>query len=228
VNYLITGTDTGVGKTFFTSGLVRFGRSKGIDIVGMKAICTGDNIDVRILLEACGGCEPEHILNPIWYRTPVAPYSASIIEGRQIDLDAIRKAFGQLAKQHSNVLVEGSGGIAVPILANYDFRDLARDLDLHVIVVAANRLGVLNHARLTIESIQAAGLNCVLVALNSANSISDISEPTNLSVLESLIDVPVLGVEHGQADFAEIVRNLLTCPASGSRRHPAQTQAGRL
>jgi dethiobiotin synthetase len=227
VNYLITGTDTGVGKTFFASGLVRFGRSKGIDIVGMKAICTGDNIDVRILLEACGGCEPEHILNPIWYRTPVAPYTASIIEGRQIDLDAIRKAFGQLAKQHSNVLVEGSGGIAVPILANYDFRDLARDLDLHVIVVAANRLGVLNHARLTIESIQAAGLNCVLVALNSANSNSDISEPTNLSVLERLIDVPVLGVEHGQVDFAEILRNLLTYPATGSRPHPAQTQAGR-
>ena len=208
MNYLITGTDTGVGKTFFTSGLVRFGRSNGIDIVGMKAICTGDNIDVRILLEACGGCEPEHILNPIWYRTPVAPYTASIIEGRQIDLDAIRKAFGQLAKQHSNVLVEGSGGIAVPILADYDFRDLARDLDLHVIVVAANRLGVLNHARLTIESIQAAGLKCVLVALNSANSKSDISEPTNLSILESLVDVPVLGIEHGQIDFAEIVRSL--------------------
>jgi dethiobiotin synthetase len=174
----------------------------------MKPICTGDNIDVRILLEACGGCEPEHILNPIWYRTPVAPYTASIIEGRQIDLDAIRKAFGQLAKEHPNVLVEGSGGIAVPILADYDFRDLARDLDLHVIVVAANRLGVLNHARLTIESIKAAGLKCVLVALNSAISNSDISEPTNLSILESLVDVPVLGIEHGQIDFAEIARSL--------------------
>jgi len=206
VNYLVTGTDTGVGKTFLTSGLVRFARSKGRDIIGMKPICTGDNGDVRQLLEACGGCEQEHIINPIWYRTPVAPYTASIIEDRQIDLDAIRRAFERLTKRHSNVLVEGSGGIAVPIRAEYDYRDLARDLGLGVIVVAANRLGVLNHARLTIESIQAARLNCTLVALNTVNPDSDLSQPTNLSILENLLNVPVLNIEHRQTNFEEIVR----------------------
>ena len=206
MNYLVTGTDTGVGKTFLTSGLVRFARSKGRDIIGMKPICTGDNGDVRQLLEACGGCEQEHIINPIWYRTPVAPYTASIIEDRQIDLDAIRRAFERLTKRHSNVLVEGSGGIAVPIRAEYDYRDLARDLGLGVIVVAANRLGVLNHARLTIESIQAARLNCTLVALNTVNPDSDLSQPTNLSILENLLNVPVLNIEHRQTNFEEIVR----------------------
>ncbi len=208
MNYLVTGTDTCVGKTFVTTGLVRFGRSTGRDVIGMKPICTGDNGDVRQLLEACGGCEQEHIINPIWYRTPVAPYTASIIEERQIDLDAIRKAFERLARQHSNVFVEGSGGIAVPIRADYDYRDLARDLGLSVIVVAANRLGVLNHARLTIESIHAAGLNCTLVALNAVNPDSDLSQPTNLSILESLVNVPVLNVEYGQIEFDEIIRCL--------------------
>jgi dethiobiotin synthetase len=208
VNYLVTGTDTGVGKTFLTSGLVRFGRSKGKDVIGMKPICTGDNRDVLLLLEACGGCEPEHIINPIWYRTPVAPYTASIIEDRQIDLDAIRRAFERLSKQYSNVLVEGSGGIAVPIRAEYDYRDLARDLGLNVLVVAANRLGVLNHARLTIESIQEARLNCILVALNTVNPDSDLSQTTNLSILENLVKVPVLNIEHNQTDFEEIVRRL--------------------
>jgi dethiobiotin synthetase len=208
VNYLVTGTDTGVGKTFITSGLIRFARSKGMDVIGMKPICTGDNSDVRQLLDASGGCEQEQIINPIWYRTPVAPYTASIIEDRQIDLDAIRRAFERLAKHHSNVLVEGSGGIAVPILANYDYRDVARDLGLSVIVVAANRLGVLNHARLTIESIQAAGLSCALMLLNDMNPDSDLSQSTNLSVLESLVNVPVLGVEYGQTDFDEIVHRL--------------------
>jgi len=208
VNYLVTGTDTGVGKTFITSGLIRFARSKGMDVIGMKPICTGDNSDVRQLLDASGGWEQEKIINPIWYRTPVAPYTASIIEDRQIDLDAIRRAFKRLAKHHSNVLVEGSGGIAVPILANYDYRDVARDLGLSVIVVAANRLGVLNHARLTIESIRAAGLNCTLVVLNVVNPDSDLSQSTNLSVLENLVNVPVLGVEYGQTDFEEIVRRL--------------------
>jgi dethiobiotin synthetase len=208
VNYLVTGTDTGVGKTFVTSGLIRFARSKGMDVIGMKPICTGDNSDVRQLLEACGGCEQEQIINPIWYRTPVAPYTASIIEDRQIDLYAIRRAFERLAKYHSNVLVEGSGGIAVPILANYDYRDVARDLGLSVIVVGANRLGVLNHARLTIESVQAAGLSCAFVVLNVVNPDSDLSQTTNLSVLENLVNVPVLSVEHGQTDFEEIVRHL--------------------
>ena len=208
MNYLVTGTDTGVGKTFVTSGLVRFSRSKGIDAVGMKPICTGDDSDVRQLLDACGSCEPEHLINPVWYRTPVAPYTASIIEDRLIDLDGIREAFELLARQHSRVLVEGAGGIAVPIFAHYDFRDLARDLRLSVIIVAANRLGVLNHARLTIEAVRAAGLRCSLIALNSAHPDSDISQQTNLSILENLVDVPILAVEHDQQEFDDLARHL--------------------
>jgi dethiobiotin synthetase len=208
VNYLVTGTDTGVGKTFVTCGLLRFARSKGLDSVGMKPICTGDHHDVRQLLEACGSCEPEHLINPIWYRTPVAPYSASIIEDRLIDLGSIRDAFERLASRHSSVLVEGAGGIAVPILADYDFRDLARDLHLNVIVVAANRLGVLNHTRLTVEAIRAGGLRCSLIAMNSLQANPDISQATNLSILESLLDVPVLAVEHHQHQFEEMAGRL--------------------
>ena len=174
----------------------------------MKPICTGDNNDVRQLLEACDACEPEHLINPVWFRTPVAPYTASIIEDRLIDLDAVREAFEQLAKKHSSVLVEGVGGIAAPIFADYDFRDLARDLRLNVIIVASNRLGVLNHSRLTFEAIRAAGLRCSVIALNSAHADSDISQPTNLSVLENLVDVPVVAVERGQRDFEGLARYL--------------------
>ena len=213
MNYFVTGTDTGVGKTFVTSGLVRFSRSKGIDAVGMKPICTGDDSDVRQLLDACGSCEPEHLINPVWYRTPVAPYTASIIEDRLIDLDGIREAFERLATQHSSVLVEGAGGIAVPIFAHYDFRDLARDLRLSVIIVAANRLGVLNHARLTVEAVRAAGLKCSLIALNSAHPDSDISQQTNLSILENLVYVPILAVEHDQQEFDDLARYLWELPS---------------
>jgi dethiobiotin synthetase len=208
VNYLVTGTDTGVGKTYVTSGVLRFSRSLGIDSVGMKPICTGDNDDVRQLLGASGSCEPEYLINPVWFRTPVAPYTASIIEDRMIDLDAIRNAFSRLAAQHSHVLVEGAGGIAAPILAHYDFCDLARDLGLNVIVVAANRLGVLNHTRLTIEAVRAAGLTCSLIVLNSVHEESDISQTTNLSILENLVTVPLLAVEHRQQAFGELAKRL--------------------
>jgi dethiobiotin synthetase len=204
LNYLVTGADTGVGKTFVTSGLLRFARSTGMDVVGMKPICTGDNLDVRTLLEACDGCEPEYVINPVWYRTPVAPYTASIIEDRQIDLDSLRKAFSHLARRHSHVLVEGAGGLAVPIRADYDYRDLARDLQLDVVLVGANRLGVLNHVRLTEESIRAAGLRCRVIVLNTVQPDSDISQSTNHSVLESLINVPVLSVKHGQTEFSSL------------------------
>ena len=174
----------------------------------MKPICTGDNDDVRQLLEACGSCEPEHLINPVWYRTPVAPYTASIIEDRLIDLGAIRQAFENLARQHSSVLVEGVGGIAAPIFADYDFRDLARDLHLSVIIVAPNRLGVLNHTRLTLEAIRAAGLKCFFIALNSIQAETDFSQTTNLSVLENLVDVPVVAVEHNQSEFEALARLL--------------------
>ena len=208
MNYLVTGTDTGVGKTFVTSGLVRFARSKGLDFVGMKPICTGDNDDVRQLLEACGFCEPEHLINPVWYRTPVAPYAASVIEDRLIDVSAICEAFSKLATRHSSVLVEGAGGIAVPILADYDFRDLAREISLHVIVVAANCLGVLNHTRLTVEAIRSAGLECSLIALNSVKRQPDLAQATNLRVMESLVDVPIATVEHNQREFEDLVGRL--------------------
>ncbi len=208
MNYLVTGTDTGVGKTFVTSGLIRFSRSKGINSIGMKPICTGDNNDVHQLLEACGSCEPEYLINPVWYRTPLAPYTASIIEDRLIDLEAIRGAFGQLTRRYSSVLVEGAGGIAVPISAHYDFRDLARELRLEVIIVAANRLGILNHTRLTLEAVRAAGLKCTLIALNSVPLESDLSQPTNLSVLEQLVDPPILPIEHNQSEFEDLARLL--------------------
>ena len=106
------------------------------------------------------------------------------------------------------MLVEGAGGIAVPILADYDFRDLAREIGLHVIVVAANRLGVLNHTRLTVEAIRLAGLKCSLIALNSVQREPDISETTNLSLMESLVDVPIAAVKHNQREFADLFGRL--------------------
>jgi dethiobiotin synthase len=217
VNYLITGTDTGVGKTFVTTGLIRFNRSIGIDCVGMKPICTGDMQDVFEIAAASGTGTPEHLLNPVWFRTPVAPYTAAIIEDRMIDLFAIRSAFEVLSKKHAAILVEGAGGIAVPIQREYDFRDMAKDLDLHIVLVAANRLGVLNHTRLTLEAIQSAGLTCALVLLNSMATDADFSQSTNFSVLEDLLQVPVMTIERDQTEFGRIAGKLGFGTAGGNQ-----------
>jgi dethiobiotin synthetase len=208
VNYLVTGTDTGVGKTFVTVGLINAARLAGIDCIGMKPIAAGDNNDTRVIMAAQQGCEPEHLVNPFWYRTPVAPYTAAMIENRPVDLTAIRKAYEEIASRHRTVLVEGAGGFLVPILASYDFREMAKELGLSVIVVAANRLGVINHTRLTVESIRNAGLECSAVILNHPPGPEELSQLTNQSLLEHLLKISVLHVEKDQSDFSELVKKL--------------------
>jgi len=208
VNFLITGTDTGIGKTFITTALIRSARTRGLDCVGMKPICSGGNEDVLSIAEAMEYVELEHLINPVRFRTPASPYAASVIEDRLIDLESIAVAYQELSSRHGWVLVEGAGGVAVPITRRYDFRDLARDLALGVVIVAANRLGTVNHTRLTVEALKPAGLRCELVILSEVEPASDPSQASNYGVLQDMLDVPIAYVEHAQTDLGEIVHRL--------------------
>ena len=208
MNYLVTGTDTGVGKTFVSCGLIRSIRASNIDCVGMKPVCTGEPSDVEALQLTSDRVEPDHLVNPIWLRTPLAPYTAAIIENRWIDIAALRGSFARLTAKHAVVIVEGAGGLLVPILPDYDFRDLARDLELGVIVVAANRLGALNHTRLTVEALRKVSLPCSLVILNNVETSPSLAAQTNLSVLETLLDAPVVELAHQEGDFSNVLERL--------------------
>ncbi|MEI8340323.1 MAG: dethiobiotin synthase [Verrucomicrobiota bacterium] len=193
MNFFITGTDTGVGKTFVTALLIRALRKAGLDTVGMKPVCCGDRTDAELLHAAADGAAELNDINPIWFRTPAAPYTASVIENRMIDLDAIREYFAKLRKAHRSLLVEGIGGWMVPIRKDYFVSDLAAEFGLPVVVVVPNRLGTLNHALLTIRAIQSSGQECAGIIFNNVESASDdISTATNRSMLEDLAGVPVL------------------------------------
>jgi dethiobiotin synthetase len=209
---LVTGTDTGVGKTYVTAGLTRAARAAGYDVVATKPFCTGPAADVAALHAANGGCEPEHAINPVWFQTPLAPFAAAMVENRHIDLGRVREALMELALRHAHVLVEGAGGLTVPLLRDYDFRDLAEDLGLEVVLIAANRLGILNHVRLTLEALDHRRLRCravVLNAVNVADPEADLAERTNPGILEQLIDVPLFRVAYGQDDFSALMDHLL-------------------
>ncbi len=202
--YFITGTDTGVGKTRIAAMLIRALRAKGVDAIGMKPICCGEREDSEILHAASGGAATLNSINPVWLRPPVAPYTASIIEERIIDLPLIRETFSRLSSTHDSVIVEGAGGWLVPITRDYAMADLAADLALPVIVVAANRLGTLNHTRLTVAAIQASGLRCAGVILNHPHppTPDDPAIITNRSILEDLLPVSILTeIEHGQTEM---------------------------
>jgi len=195
-SFFLTGTDTGVGKTYVACQVVRERRAAGQDCVGMKPICCGDRADAELLEAAGGGTAILNEINPLWLRTPAAPYVAGMVESRPIDLSLIRDAFAGLRQRHEQIVVEGVGGWRVPITRDFAVSDLAAEMGLPVVVVVANRLGALNHTLLTVESIEAVGLVCAGIILNQIQpnpDPPDVAVTTNAAVLEDLLAVPILG-----------------------------------
>ena len=187
----ITGTDTGVGKTFVTALLARALRQAGLDTIALKPICSGDRDDAEILRVAGGEELNIDEVNPVWLQAPVAPLLAARREGRNIPIAALEKWFRSVSKNRQSVLVEGAGGWLVPIAEDKTIADLAVAFGLPVIVVVANRLGCMNHALLTIEGIRSRGLECRGIILNSLTHEAA-AGLENRSLLEEFTDAPVL------------------------------------
>ncbi|TAG08639.1 MAG: dethiobiotin synthase [Verrucomicrobia bacterium] len=202
MNFFITGTDTNVGKTYVTRLLLQTLREQGIDAVGYKPVSCGDRDDGMLLAEASGGLLLEQV-NPVHLNAPLAPYVAGMLSNQVVDLALLRDGYEQLASTHQQVLVEGAGGWEVPIAENYRVADLAQDLGLPVIIVAANRLGALNHILLTVEAIHRRGLKCAGIYLNQLSDEMDTAMITNKGVLEVLAGVPLLDHLIHQQDFID-------------------------
>jgi dethiobiotin synthetase len=191
MSFFITGTDTGVGKTYVTRLILETLRNEGRDAVGYKPVACGDREDAAILSAASGGIDLDEI-NPVHLNTPVAPYVAGMLENRTVDPAELIAGFHRLAAKHAQVLVEGAGGWEVPLAANYRVSDLAADLKLPVILVAGNKLGALNHILLTVHAIRARGLVCAGIVLNQLEDEMDTAMITNKGVVEDLTGVPLL------------------------------------
>jgi dethiobiotin synthetase len=192
VSLFITGTDTSVGKTYTAARLLQVLRASGESCAGMKAICCGDRRDAELLLAAGSHGLTIDDVNPVWLKTPAAPIVGSSMEQVDIDVDHILSAFHSLQNRVEHVIVEGTGGWMVPIHRNYFVSDLAVAMKLPVLAVAYNRLGCLNHAMLTVQSILGHRLRCVGLVLNNARAIGDMAALTNADILRKIIDVPLL------------------------------------
>jgi dethiobiotin synthetase len=193
VSLFITGTDTGVGKTHTASRLLHLLRASGVSCAGMKPICCGDRRDAELLLGAGSGDLTIDDVNPVWLKTPAAPIVGSLMEKVDIDIGHILSAFHSLQNRVEHVIVEGTGGWMVPIHRDYFVSDLAVAMELPVLAVAYNRLGCLNHAVLTVQSIVGHGVRCVGLVLNNAQETGDVAALTNADILGKILDVPVLG-----------------------------------
>jgi dethiobiotin synthetase len=193
VSVFLTGTDTGVGKTYTAVRLLRLLRADGLRCVGMKPICCGDRQDAEELLAASSDGLSIDEINPIWLKTPAAPLTAALAEGVAIEVETLLARLTDLQRRYDFVVVEGVGGWLVPIAERYFVSDLAAAMQLPVIVVAMNRLGCLNHSMLTVQSISARGLECRGIALNSLGTTTeDVAVETNAAILARIAGVSIL------------------------------------
>ena len=202
MNYFVTGTDTGAGKTYVTVLLTRALRRAGFDTVVLKPVCCGARDDVAALCAAADDDLSHEAANPLWFRTPVAPLLAARIDGGEVDLPVLGRWFEHHRARRRSVLVEGAGGWLVPLTPNATVADLAVLFGLPVLLVVANRLGCLNHMLLTIESIRSHGLSCAGIALNTLPGEPSPASETNRSLIQEICDVPILfDIRPGQQDL---------------------------
>lgn len=201
--FFITATDTDVGKTVIAAAVVRalgfFGHRAG----AMKPVETGCVREGEMLVPADGLFLKEianmdenvSIITPCMYETPLSPYDAGEVEGKMPDLDAVFRAYRDLGRKYDGLVVEGAGGLYVPILRDYFMADLAREMQLPLIIVARPYLGTINHTLLTIHYARSQGIEVAGIVLNyTAPPGETLAEERNPKTLTLLTDVPVIGV----------------------------------
>jgi dethiobiotin synthetase len=198
----ITGTDTDVGKTLVAAGLTAALRQRGVKAGYFKPVqsgCPEENgrlipTDARRVRDLAELPEPLEVLTPITLRLPLAPGVAAAREGVEVDLEKVALSFRELASRYGFLVVEGAGGLYVP-LVNTEFLvlDLARWLQLPLLVVARAGLGTINHTALTVLAARHAGLPVAGVILNRCSAAPGLAEQTNPQVIEALTGVPILG-----------------------------------
>ena len=195
----VTGTDTGVGKTMISTVLLRLLRSRGLKVAAMKPVETGvapgdPRSDALRLLDAAGGADAVETVRPLLLKEPLAPWVAAARGGAHVDLDVLDRAFRALSEGRDAILVEGAGGLLVPLTRDVAFDGLFVQWDLDLVVVAGNRLGAINHTLLTVRAAHDAGLRVRGVVLNTLSPEPPrIAESTNLETLRELLaPVPVL------------------------------------
>jgi dethiobiotin synthetase len=229
----ITGTDTGVGKTVVTCALAAALRARALKVVAMKPIETGvaaddPKRDGARIARAAGSSLPLSATAPLTLTGPVAPLVAAREDGVTIDLSHLDKLVAAAAVGADALLIEGAGGLLVPVTASETFAELFRRWSLDVVVVAANRLGVLNHTMLTVRACLASGLSIRAIVLTHLTSApADQSASGNLASLRELIpSIPIVALPwaanvddlQGLAELAEDcgVVDLVLPPAAPS------------
>ncbi len=197
----VTGTDTGIGKTFVSVALLNALCTQGVRAIGMKPVASGctrapdglRNDDALALLAASYTTVPYDLVNPMAYEEPVSPHLAAAAENRPVDLHVVAAAHARLSARAEIVVVEGVGGWMAPLSETLVAGDLARTLGLPVILVVGLRLGCINHTLLTARAIIEDGAK-LLGWVGSLVDPEMIEPEANVATLRARLTAPCLGV----------------------------------
>ena len=191
----VIGTDTGVGKTVVAAGIAGCLKRRGIDVGVMKPVSSGFREDARFLMKSVASQDPIDLVNPVHLRLPLAPYMASALLHQRINVKKIRDAFKILSKKYSFLVVEGAGGLLVPLTRRTFVLDLVREFKLPCLIVARAGLGTVNHTLLTLLCLRQKRLPIVGIVLNGLdNKHRDLATKTNPKLLEELSGCRMLGI----------------------------------
>jgi len=214
-SFFITGTDTDAGKTWATIALMHYFKNKGLSVIGMKPVAAGcvwqdgrlKNADAILMQEHATYALDYKEINPYAFEMPVSPHIAA--RDNPVQLDVIAKAFCDLEDKADVILVEGAGGWLAPLNREDDIADLAKVLQIPVIVVVAIRLGCINHARLTFNAIQTAGVQCAGWLATCVDPEMQ-KQDENIEMIKNKISAPFLGAlpYSKEMDFELLAANI--------------------
>jgi dethiobiotin synthetase len=185
-------------------------RSKGYDIGVMKPVSTGNRDDAIFLKRQAGLNDSLDLINPFYFRHPIAPLFAAQLERKSINISRILSAYRKLRQSHQGIIVEGAGGLLVPLKQNYLIVDLVRDMNLPLIIVARPTLGTINHTLLTINSARKYGLKIkgFIVNYYDKNIKKGWTEKLSPVIIERISGVRYLGeIPY----LGKLNRNLIPC-----------------
>ncbi len=203
---LVTGTDTGVGKTWVACGLARALTDEGWIVAVRKPAESGCELvdgepfpeDAAALRTASGSVEPVEDICAVRLVEALAPGIAAERAGVTVDVDAIVADYRARAGELDCLVVEGAGGLLVPLATGVSYADFGVQLGARLLVVTAAKLGAINHTLLTLEVARARGLDVIGVVVNHVTEQEDLATQTLVASLRDLTDVPILGeVPHG-------------------------------
>lgn len=227
--FFITGTDTGVGKTWIAGGLARILRSRGLNLGVWKPVQCGalpgnPEADSRLLKERSGVDDPEDMITPCSFAAPLAPLVAGLLENRRVDVTGMLAVGQPLGEKYAFLLVEGAGGLAVPLNEREMVADFAARLGYPIIIVARPGLGTINHTLLTVEYARSRGLSIFGVIFNGYHgetppevaSLTNLlqtsagrdSEWTNPAIVNMFAQVPVIGTVPRLAADADLSQQI--------------------